>query len=47
MAGVALALGYYANFEMAFSGTANGHKNCEHYETCLCYISLEKKFNAD
>ena len=37
MAGVALALGYYAN----------GHKNCEHYETCLCYISLEKKFNAD
>ena len=24
---VALALGYYANFKMSFSGAANGHQN--------------------
>ena len=27
MVGVALALGYYANFKMSFSGAANGHQN--------------------
>ena len=47
MVGVALALGYYANFKMSFSGAANGHQNWNIMRLAHVIISLEREFNDD